>query len=106
MKYCRTMTEENPKLDISTLSLLNKKIQLNSATGDDYKMLDYFLSPFFGIDFVLNKLKENNIYSYEEYIIERTKPISQKNRAVDGLILGTIMGAISVLEKYISNQIR
>ena len=100
------MTEQNPKLDIITLSLFKKKIQMNTATPDDYKTLDYFLSSFFGNDFLLKKLKENDIYSFEEYIIERTKPISQKNRSVDGVILGTIMGSISVLEKYMSNQIK
>ena len=101
-----TMTEQNPKLDIITLSLFKKKIQMNTATANEYKTLDYFLSSFFGDDFLLKRLKENEIYSYDEYIIERTKPISQKNRAVDGAILGTIMGSISVLEKYMSNQIR
>jgi hypothetical protein len=101
-----TMTEQNPKLDNITLSLFKNKMQMNTASVEDYKILDYFLSPYFGDGYILNKLKENKIFSYEEYILERTKPISQKNRAVDGVILGAILGTISVLEKYMSNQIK
>lgn len=106
MKTELAMTEENPKLEKPLLSLLSKKILQNTATADEYKRLEYFLSPFFGKDFLMNRIKEFNIYSFEEYILERSKPIAQKNRAVDGAILGTILGSISVLDKYISNDIR
>jgi hypothetical protein len=100
------MTEENPKLDKATLALLNKKISQNEASVNDYKLLDYYLSSFLGKDYILNKLKENNIYSFEEYILERSRPIGIKNRAVDGAILGSILGSITVLDKFISNEIR
>ncbi len=106
MKPQQFMTEENPKLEKSFLSLLTKKIMLNSATVEDYRKLDYFLSTFIGKDFILSKLREYDIFSYEEYILERSKPIALKNRAVDGAILGSILGSISVLEKIISNEIR
>jgi len=95
---------QNPKLDKETLSLLKNKIETNTATKEDYEKLDYFLSPF-GVDNFIEILKENGINSYEEYIIERKKDIEKRNRHANGVVLGSIMGAISALEKYITNKL-
>jgi hypothetical protein len=101
------ITIENPKLDVDTLSILKKKIETNEAKVKDYEILDYFLSsPGFDYkNFILERLKEYNIHSYEEYILERKKSFEFRNRAVNGFALGTILGAISALEKYITNKI-
>jgi len=96
---------QNPKLDIATLSLLKKKIEENKANPEDYKTLDYFLNSFGYESFILDSLKEYNIYSYEEYILEREKSFDLRNRYVNGSVLGIILGAISALEKYITNTI-
>jgi hypothetical protein len=96
---------QNPKLDVETLSLIKKKIEENEASPEDYKNLDYFLSSFGYKNFILERLKEYHIHSYEEYILERKKSFAFRNRAVNGSALGVIFGAISTLEKYITNKI-
>lgn len=99
------MTVPNPKLDIETLSLIKKKIEMNEASSKDYETLDYFLSSFGYKNFILDRLKEYEILSYEEYILERKKSFDLRNRNVNGAALGTILGAISALEKYITNKL-
>lgn len=97
--------QQNPKLDIETLSLLRRKIEINEASPEDYKILDYFLQVFDYKNFILEKLRKYEIYSYEEYIIERKQRSDLRNKNVNGDMLGIILGAISALEKYITNKL-
>ena len=99
------MTIQNPKLDIETLSLFKKKIEINEASPEDYKTLDFFLTSFGVNNFILNQFNEYNIHSYDEFILERKKRFGERNRIVDGILLGKIMGAISALDKYITNRL-
>jgi len=100
------MEIQNPKLDIESLSLLKNKIEMNEAKVQDYENLDYFLSSIGNPNYFLNRLKEFNIYSYEEFILERKKPFDKRNRVVDGVLFGTALGSISVLERYVSNKLK
>ncbi len=95
------MTINNPQLDVNILHQLKQKILNNSATAEDYETLDFFLSSIGFKNYILNKLIQNGINSYQEFIDERKKPLGQKNTTVDGVLLGNILGTIPVLLNFI-----
>ena len=97
------MEPENPTISLPELVELERKIKGNNATQKDYERLEFYLSSA-GVekDFLLNVLKEKNIFSFEEFITERNKPIGRKNQAVDGMLLGYIIGTIGALKEYVS----
>lgn len=95
------MTINNPQLDVSKLHQLKTKILNNSATAEDYELLDFFLSGIGFDNYISNKLTQNGINSYQEFIDERNKPLGQKNTAVDGVLLGNILGTIPSLLNFI-----
>lgn len=92
---------ENPTLNEQNLSLLEKKIETNKADVSDYKRLELYLSSI-GVarNYLINLLKEKGIESYEEFIFERNQSFEKKNRDVEGILLGYVLGAIGVLKKY------
>lgn len=94
---------ENPLITIESLSLFEKKVESGEITSNELKILDDFISNVTNYkDYLLTELKEYNINSYEEYTVER-KSIN-RNRAVDGILLGKILGAINILKKYLANK--
>lgn len=95
---------ENPQLTIESLGILEKKIELNTAMPEDYKRLDGYLTSIGLKPYVIEVLKEYEFNSYEEYILERKKSYELKERITESTILGTILGIISGLKKYIQGK--
>lgn len=90
---------EKQKFDREYLDLLQKKIESNKATTEEYKSLDFFIKSTVDIpNYVLNSLAEFNLYSYQEYIDERKKDFSPLKSKLEGQVLGRITGAISALK--------
>lgn len=98
-------TLNNPQIDLEKLNALYKSIECNTATSSDYESLDFLLSSLGLANYILNLLKQNNFDTYESYIIERKKPIGTNNRLVEGMLLGSILGAISAMKDFMSNKI-
>lgn len=94
-------TIENPNVSIEYLNELEPLIKENKAKPKDYEILDNYLS-FLGVEnFILNKLKDNRINSYQEFIhLRKTKSDSAINTLV-----GVVFGVISTLKKYISGKL-
>jgi hypothetical protein len=91
---------ENPKLSIGQLNELEDLVKNNKAKAEDYEKLDNYLS-FLGIDnFILGKLKESRIDSYEDFIFER-----KNNNGKLSLLVGSVLGVISTLKKHISGKL-
>src|SRR5258708_5734582 len=91
---------EKPKFDKEYFDLLQKKIENNKAIVDEYKSLDDFIESTTGIsNYILNPLKELDIYSFQDYIDERKKDFSPLKAKLEGQILGRIIGAISALKR-------
>jgi hypothetical protein len=94
-------TIENPQITLLELDKLEDKIKDNSATRDDYIRIDYYIKFLTGVlDFFLNKLKENKIPSYEDFIYQRKKQSSSELN----VLVGTALGMISVLKKYVTGK--
>lgn len=98
------MTIQNPRLDIESLVSLEHKIKSNNATPDDYETLDYFISNLGVQDYILNKLKKHGIDSYDMYILKRKDSNDSISISANGILLGTILGAITVLKDYLSKK--
>lgn len=94
---------ENTKVSEEALLLIEQKILVNKASVKDYKVLENLMSNFGEGNYILNKFKEYGIPSYEFFIWERNKEFTYRNRAVDGILIGVLQGAISVLIKYLNN---
>ena len=92
---------ENPKMSMADLNKIEDAIKSNHATADTYQSLDNYLS-FIGVkeNFFLNKLKENNIDDYDDFIRQRTRrPSSPLN-----VLVGVALGIVSSLKTYISGK--
>jgi hypothetical protein len=92
--------KENPSITLKVASLLELKVDQNTATKDDYELIEFFLK-ILGAEkeVLLNKLKEKNIYSFEQFIEERKNP-KRDILIIDGNLLGTILGATSYIIEY------
>ena len=95
--------EKPPQLSIEALSLIEKKIEVGTVEPEDLEELDRFLSNIGVVekDYILKQLKKYDIYSYEEYILEKKKDYPFKRRVVDGVLNGSIQGVISFLKTYL-----
>jgi hypothetical protein len=94
-------TIENPQITLLELDKLEDKIKDNSASKDDYARIDYYTTFLIGVrDFFLNKLKESRITSYEDFIYQRKKQSSSELN----VLVGTALGMISVLKKYVTGK--
>jgi hypothetical protein len=92
---------ENPKMSMADLNKIEDAIKSNHATADIYQSLDNYLS-FIGVkeNFFLNKLKENNIDDYDDFIRQRgRRPSSTLN-----VLVGVALGIVSSLKTYISGK--
>ncbi len=96
---------ENTKVSEESLLLIEQKILANKASVKDYKVLENLMSTFGAEDYILNKFKMYGIPSYELFILERKKKFPYRNHAVDGILIGVLQGAISVLIKYLNNEL-
>jgi hypothetical protein len=102
------MTEipNNPKLDSEYLEILKKKVDSNRANSAEYKILDDNISSLIGQNnSIIKILNASGFESYDEYINERKKNISERTPEVEGTILGKILGTISAFGKIFTNQI-
>jgi len=93
-------TIENPKMSVDDLNKLEELIKANKAKSEDYESLDKYLT-FLGVsNFFLNKLNENKIDGYADFIYQRKiAPSSTLN-----MLVGAGLGIISVLKKHISGK--
>jgi len=99
------MTDENPILSLSSLNDIENRIRNNQETEKDYKMLETFISSVAGESTIISKiLSNNNIFSFQQYINERRKPIETRNNIMVSGILGTILGYIAALKTYAINN--
>jgi hypothetical protein len=91
----------NPNFTKEEVDSLQKKIEKNSATIEDYKVLDYFMSlNGTGKEFFLRSLKEKDIDSYDEFIKDRNnfQNIGEKQRGnINIIVNGTIISIFSFL---------
>jgi hypothetical protein len=109
MKYLKDiiimfkMTEtQNPKLNTETISSIRLRFERNKSTPEDISTLDYFIASVLGIKgFIFNKLKEEKIFNYEDFISEREKTTPERDHLINIDLYGHIMAAISYLEDYI-----
>jgi hypothetical protein len=92
------VTNKQVNLTLEDLTLLRAKIELNKAKARDYERLEAYLvalgitSEEFWADF-----KKRDIYSFEQYILERRRPRDERKRGVDGFLLGMLRGYIEAI---------
>lgn len=92
---------ENPKISIEELNKLEERIKQNNAGPNDYDLLDSYLS-FLGVkNYIITRLREKNINSYEDFIYQRK---TSQNSAVN-MLVGGILGVVSYLRKHISGKL-
>lgn len=87
---------DNTSLTRTDLGLLEQKILSNQATANDYDRVDKFLNALGLSSYILNKIKEYNMNSYEEYILSLNN--SNSNLTYSANIKGAALGAISALK--------
>jgi len=98
--------QENPNIDFNQLSNLESTIYSNEAIEDDYKLLDKNIAIIIGPqDYILNSMKRNGVNNYTDFIKERKKDVNYRNPSVDGILLGTIIGAIQTLKRLMTNNL-
>ncbi|MBS1777820.1 MAG: hypothetical protein JST70_00750 [Bacteroidetes bacterium] len=92
--------EENIQFTLSDLELFEKKVRNNEAELSEYLRFDKFIQTQ-GLSTYLNeKIKENGLSSFEDYLYER------KRRGIDTSgVTGTILGITSTLKKYLTNTL-
>jgi len=97
------MQEQLEKIQytLDDFNLLEKRVRDNIAKADEYKQLDKYLSSVTGEEdsYILNKMKESGILTYNEYVLERNK------NKVDGNITGTVLGVIAALKRLLTNNL-
>ncbi|MFZ6024241.1 MAG: hypothetical protein ACOYVG_07265 [Bacteroidota bacterium] len=92
---------ENPQMSLIDLSSIEDKVKDNTATSTEYESLDKYLS-FLGVEnYILNALNKSLIRSYEEFITQR----KNSNNSDINLLVGTVLGVISILKKHITGKL-
>ncbi|MBI5402584.1 MAG: hypothetical protein HY959_04235 [Ignavibacteriae bacterium] len=94
------MIIENPTYSIEELNILEKKVINNLAEIKDYEKIDSILNSMGFNNIIKDKMREFNINSYSEYLLERR--IKKMDIAA---ITGTILGVIAALKKILTNKI-
>lgn len=89
---------ENISLSRSDLGVLEQKITNNQASALDYEKLDKFLEALGLTSYILSRIKDYNMGSYEEFVLKlngaNENPVSQAN------IKGAALGVISALKSF------
>jgi len=101
------MSEEvkNTNLTEAIISELERKVLTNTAKPDEYETIDSFLMALGAIEPpVLNALNSRNIFSYEEFVSERKKPLSEDTLHVNGYLVGFIAGNLRALRDYVKEN--
>jgi hypothetical protein len=99
------MILKNPSLTVETLNEIRNKLDSNRLTADDLEVLDGFLSSIGARNFIINKMRDSGIFSYNDFIIQIKTPYEYQNPAVRGSVLGSILGAISTLKDYAKDNL-
>ncbi len=100
------MTEvENPQLTLERLEILEKRFDSNIATNKDYALIDDYLVAMGVEPYIINKLKDKGIISYDDFLAEKKKPASERNIIFEAEVLGGILGIISALKRINTNRI-
>ncbi len=96
-------TIENPQITMTELNALEELVKENKAQSEDYERLNSYLN-FLGFgNYLISRLKQSNINSFEDFIYIRKKgrqPLGDTN-----MIVGSVLGVISFLRKHISGKL-
>lgn len=87
---------ENVNLTKTDLGILEQKIINDQAVAEDYEKLDKFLVALGLTGHILNRIKEFNMNSYEEYVLRLNG--HDKNSPSQANIKGAALGVISALK--------
>ncbi len=91
---------ENPKISLDLLNNIESKIKDSKETPEDLELLNYFISSV-EKDYIISKMRDNGINSYESYLSERKKTYDKQNSNIP-FIVGYLMAVISHLKKSIT----
>ena len=86
----------NPTFTFGELCLIEQKIKNNIYDVNDLKLLNDCLSGIGVNNFLLEKLCENGIYSFEEFIIRANG--NDKGMSIISNFKGNILGVIDILK--------
>lgn len=108
-KYPTSIREEipvNPELNLEIIVALIKKAEADTLTCNDLERIDFYLScRADGLNnYILRNFKSHGIESYAHYLLEKTKPREMRNRWVDGICKGTILGSLEVLSDFLKHK--
>lgn len=88
----------NETFSVEELSLFEQKVEMGILEVNDYKRLNTFLTQLGLTDYLLNRLKELNIYSFEEYVLAIK---NERNSMLEAKFKGSVFGVISVLKSFV-----
>jgi|GEM_PF-4763208 hypothetical protein len=97
-----TMAQENKKMTLGELILLENRINNKQETIEDYRTIDSFLSSS-GLpdNYFMSVLNKENIFELETLYQFRKNPPEPKDPVREGRIRGTLIGLITFLKNQL-----
>lgn len=97
--------QQNPIFDITQLDLIKNRFLNNIAESKDLEALDYFFSTFGIKDYILNRLKESGISSYELYLQEKKNTLDKnRDKLINITLFSVVIAVITTLTDYFNKS--
>ncbi|RAJ80024.1 hypothetical protein CLV59_105131 [Chitinophaga dinghuensis] len=89
----------NPTISLEDLNIFEQKVNQGTISQEDLELINKFMTSIGLQNFLLDKLRELNVLSFEEYVLKVTG--RDNDSTLEARLRGTVLGVISALRTYL-----